>query len=60
MQDGKVVAYASRQLKIHEQNYATNDLELAAVVFVQKIWRHDLYGAQFKVFIDHQSCAAEV
>ena len=44
-QDGKVVAYASRQLKIHEQNYATNDLELAAVVFALKIWRHDLYGA---------------
>ena len=38
MQDGKVVAYASRQLKTHEQNYPTHDLELAAVVFALKIW----------------------
>ncbi|TYK31665.1 ty3-gypsy retrotransposon protein [Cucumis melo var. makuwa] len=42
--DGKVVAYASRQLKSHEQNYPTHDLELAAVVFALKIWRHYLYG----------------
>ena len=45
MQDGKVVAYASRQLKPHEQNYPTHDLELVAVVFALKIWRHYLYGA---------------
>ena len=44
MQDGKVVAYASRQLKPHEQNYPTHDLELATVVFALKIWRHYLYG----------------
>ncbi|KAA0047372.1 pol protein [Cucumis melo var. makuwa] len=44
MQQGKVVAYASRQLKSHEQNYPTYDLELAAVVFALKIWRHYLYG----------------
>ena len=44
MQDGKVVAYASRQLKPHEQNYPTHDLELAAVVFALEIWRHYLYG----------------
>ena len=44
MQDGKVVAYASRQLKPHEQNYPTLDLELATVVFTLKIWRHYLYG----------------
>ncbi|KAA0061793.1 ty3-gypsy retrotransposon protein [Cucumis melo var. makuwa] len=44
MQEGKVVAYASRQLKSHEQNYPTHDLELAAVVFALKIWRHYLYG----------------
>ena len=44
MQDGKVVAYASRQLKPHEQNYPTLDLELAVVVFTLKIWRHYLYG----------------
>ncbi|KAA0026249.1 pol protein [Cucumis melo var. makuwa] len=44
MQQGKVVAYASRQLKNHEQNYLTNDLELAAVVFALKIWRHYLCG----------------
>ena len=44
MQDGKVVAYASRQLKFHEQNYPTHDLELAAMVFSLKIWRQYLYG----------------
>ena len=44
MQEGKVVAYASRQLKPHERNYPTHDLELAAVVFALKIWRHYLYG----------------
>jgi hypothetical protein len=42
MQNGQVIAYASRQLKIHERNYPTHDLELAAVVFVLKIWRHYL------------------
>ncbi|MCI20563.1 RNA-directed DNA polymerase (Reverse transcriptase), partial [Trifolium medium] len=55
MQSGKVVAYASRQLKTHERNYPTHDLELAAVVFTLKIWRHYLYGSRFKVFSDHQS-----
>ena len=43
MQDGKVVAYASRQMKLHKQTYPTYDLELAAVVFALKIWRHYLY-----------------
>jgi ribonuclease HI len=55
MQHGKVVAYASRQLKDHEQNYPTHDLEMAAVVHALKIWRHYLYGAQFEVFTDHKS-----
>ena len=55
MQDGKVVAYASRQLRIRERNYPTHDLELAAVVFVLKIWRHYLYGSRFEVFSDHKS-----
>nr|KYP56341.1 Retrovirus-related Pol polyprotein from transposon 17.6 [Cajanus cajan] len=55
MQNRKVVAYASRQLKNHERNYPTHDLELAAVVFALKIWRHYLYGAQFSVFSDHKS-----
>ena len=55
MQDGKVVAYASRQLKPHEQNYPTHDLELAAVVFALKIWRHYLYGEKCRVFTDHKS-----
>ncbi|MCH83701.1 retrotransposon protein [Trifolium medium] len=55
MQRGKVVAYASRQLKTHEKNYPTHDLELAAVVFTLKIWRHYLYGSRFEVFSDHQS-----
>ena len=44
MEDGKVVAYASRQLQPHEQNYPTHDLELAVVVFALKIWKHYLYG----------------
>ncbi|MCI20651.1 RNA-directed DNA polymerase (Reverse transcriptase), partial [Trifolium medium] len=55
MQKGKVVAYASRQLKIHERNYSTHDLELAAVVFALKVWRHYLYGSRFEVFSDHKS-----
>ncbi|GJW15712.1 putative reverse transcriptase domain-containing protein [Tanacetum coccineum] len=46
MQRGKVIAYASRQLKIHEKNYTTHDLELGAVVFALKIWRHYLYGTK--------------
>ena len=49
------MAYASRQLKVHEKNYPTHDLELAAVVFVLKIWRHYLYGSKFEVFSDHKS-----
>ena len=55
MQDGKVVAYASRQLKSHEKNYPTHDLELAAVVFALKIWRHYLYGEKCRIFTDHKS-----
>jgi hypothetical protein len=55
MQDGKVIAYASRQLKKHEQNYPTHDLELAAVVFALKIWRHYLYGESCDIFTDHKS-----
>ena len=55
MQEKKVMAYSSRQLKVHERNYPTHDLELAAIVFVLKIWRHYLDGAQFRVFSDHKS-----
>ncbi|KAG8493033.1 hypothetical protein CXB51_010398 [Gossypium anomalum] len=55
MQEGKVVAYASRQLKPHERNYPTHDLELAAVVFALKIWRHYLYDEKCRVYIDHKS-----
>jgi len=55
MQNRQVVAYASRQLKVHEKNYPTHDLELAAVVYVLKIWRHYLYGSKFEVFSDHKS-----
>ena len=55
MQDGKVMAYASRQLKPHEQNYPTHDLELAAVVFSLKIWRHYLYGEKCRIYTDHKS-----
>ncbi|CAA0826072.1 Uncharacterized mitochondrial protein AtMg00860, partial [Striga hermonthica] len=55
MQQGKVVAYASRQLKPHEQNYPTHDLELAAVFHALKIWRHYLYGGKCEIFTDHKS-----
>jgi hypothetical protein len=55
MQNRHVVAYVSRQLKVHEKNYPTHDLELAAVVYVLKIWRHYLYGSKFEVFSDHKS-----
>ncbi|GKE18181.1 putative reverse transcriptase domain-containing protein [Tanacetum coccineum] len=55
MQREKVIAYTSRQLKIHEKNYTTHDLELGAVVFALKMWRHYLYGTKCVVFIDHKS-----
>ncbi|GJW89673.1 putative reverse transcriptase domain-containing protein [Tanacetum coccineum] len=55
MQNEKVIAYTSRQLKIHEKNYTTHDLELGAVVFALKIWRHYLYGTKCTVFTDHKS-----
>nr|GEZ62318.1 putative reverse transcriptase domain-containing protein [Tanacetum cinerariifolium] len=55
MQREKVISYASRQLKIHEKNYTTHDLELGAVVFALKIWRHYLYGMKCTVFTDHKS-----
>ncbi|KAK1432277.1 hypothetical protein QVD17_09172 [Tagetes erecta] len=55
MQRGKVIAYASRQLKNNECNYPTHDLELAAVVFALKIWRHYLYGTKCTIYSDHKS-----
>lgn len=55
MQRSKVIAYASRQLKTHEENYTTHDLELGVVVFALKLWRHYLYGTKCIVFIDHKS-----
>ena len=55
MQDGKVVAYASKQFKPHGQNYPTHDLELAAVVFTLKIWQHYLYGEKCRIFTNHKS-----
>ena len=55
MQREKVIAYASRQLKKHEENYTTHDLELGAIIFALKIWRHYLYGSKFTVFTDHKS-----
>ena len=55
MQSGRVVAYGSRQLKNHEQNYPIHDMELAVVVFSLKIWLHYLYGEQFDVYLDHKS-----
>ena len=55
MQREKVIAYASRQLKIQERNYTTHDLELGAVVFTLKMWRHYLYGTKCIMFTDHKS-----
>ena len=55
IQDGKVIAYASRKLKPHEKNYLTHDLELAAIVFALKIWRHYLYGERCTIYSDHRS-----
>jgi len=55
MQNGRVVAYASRQLRPHELNYPTHDLELAAVIFALKIWRHYRYGVRCEIYTDHKS-----
>ena len=55
IQRHKVISYASRKLKVHEKNYPTHDLELAAVVVAVKIWRHYLYGVHVYVFSDHKS-----
>ncbi|GKD69186.1 reverse transcriptase domain-containing protein, partial [Tanacetum coccineum] len=55
MQRDKVIAYASRQLKCHKKNYTTRDLELGAVVFALKIWRHYLYGTKSVIYTDHKS-----
>ena len=55
MQEGKVVGYASRQLKPHEKNYPTHDLELAAIIFALKIWRHYLCGEKCFIYTDHKS-----
>nr|GEU51340.1 putative reverse transcriptase domain-containing protein [Tanacetum cinerariifolium] len=55
MQRSRVIAYASRQLKIHEKNYTTHDLELGAVVSALKIWRHYLYGTKSVIHTDHKS-----
>jgi ribonuclease HI len=55
MQEGRVVAYSSHQLKIHEKNYPTHDLELAAVVHALKTLRHYLYGQKCDIYTDHKS-----
>ena len=55
MQNGKAIAYTSRQLRLHEMNYPTHDLELAAIVHAFKTWRHYLYGETFQIFTDHKS-----
>ena len=55
MQEGKVVAYSSQQLKVHEKNYPTHDLELAVVVHALKTWRHYLYGKKCDIYTDHKS-----
>ncbi|XP_070040525.1 uncharacterized protein [Nicotiana tomentosiformis] len=55
MRDGKVIVYASQQLKVHENNYHVHDVEMVAIAHTLKIWRHYLYGMLYKVFIDHWS-----
>jgi hypothetical protein len=55
MEEGRVVVYSSRQLKIHERNYPTHDLELAGVVYALKTYRHYLYGQKCDVYMDHKS-----
>jgi hypothetical protein len=55
MQDNRVIAYASRALRPHEQNYLTHDLELAVVVHALKMWRHYLMGTHCNIFTDHKS-----
>lgn len=55
MQRGKVVAYTSMKLKVHEKNYLTHNLELLVVVFALKIWHHYLYGVHADIFSDHKS-----
>jgi ribonuclease HI len=55
MQDNRVIAYASRALRVHEQNYPTHDLELAAVIHALKIWRHHLMGTKCHIYTDHKS-----
>ena len=55
MQNGKVIAYASKQLKDYEQKYPTHDLELAAMVFALKVWRHYLYKERCEMYTDYKS-----
>jgi hypothetical protein len=55
MQEGHIIAYASRQLRKHELNYRTHDLELAAVVHALKIWRHYVMGTKCQIYTDHKS-----
>jgi hypothetical protein len=55
MKDNRVIAYASRALRPHEQNYPTHNLELAVVVHALKMWRHYLMGTRCNIYIDHKS-----
>ena len=55
MWQGKVIGYASRQLKPYEQNYRTHDLEMTVVIFALKIWRHYLYSETCEIYVDYKS-----
>ena len=55
MQEGRVICYGGRQLKAQEKNYLTHDLELAAIIFALKSWRHYLFGERFELYTDHKS-----
>jgi hypothetical protein len=53
MQDGQVIAYISRKLRKHEENYVTHDLDLLAIMYALRVWRHYLIGQKFELKMDH-------
>ena len=55
MQNENVIAFISKKLKSHEQKYPTHDLELVAVIFALKKWRHYLYRVTFEIYMDHKN-----
>jgi hypothetical protein len=60
MQENRVIAYASRALRVHEHNYPTHDLELAAIIHALKIWRHHLMGTKCHIYTDHKASSTSL